>query len=248
MTRRTFLAAPLVAQGGTVVLLDAETGRVLNGTTAGVLARPGSTLKPFTLLTLLESGRRPGTLVCEGKVAVGDRRFDCTHPVISRTFGAEEALAYSCNSWFTRMALRLDAGALYRRLRGMGFGTEGEVEEVRSAEAVQMQAMGEAGIRVTPLELARAYRKLAVLRKEKELGPLFAGLEGAVRYGTAQAAAVRGVSVAGKTGTGDGAWFAGYAPAEDARVVVVVHLPQGRGGADAAPLAAEVLGTWFARN
>jgi len=58
---------------------------------------------------------------------------------------------------------------------------------------------------------------------------------------------VGGASVVGKTGTAEFAgiaqthgWFAGLAPAENPRVVIVVYLPSGR-GADAARVAADVL-------
>lgn len=72
--------------------------------------------------------------------------------------------------------------------------------------------------------------------------------------GTGSAAAVARFAVAGKTGTaqtmGDGgssrgldhAWFAGYAPVEDPRVVVVVLVERGgAGGKVAAPLARQIL-------
>ncbi len=70
-----------------------------------------------------------------------------------------------------------------------------------------------------------------------------------VTSGTGAAAAVEGVEVAGKTGTaerGDGtnlAWFIGFAPAADPRVVVAVVVEDtlSTGGAEAAPLAADVL-------
>lgn len=71
--------------------------------------------------------------------------------------------------------------------------------------------------------------------------------------GTGAAARV-GVSVAGKTGTAqivrdsdsargqDHAWFVGYAPFDDPRVVVVVLVERGgTGGRVAAPLAGNIL-------
>jgi peptidoglycan glycosyltransferase len=68
-----------------------------------------------------------------------------------------------------------------------------------------------------------------------------------VRSGTGTAAAVPGVQVAGKTGTADvegqkpHAWFAGFAPADDPQVVVVVLVENaGSGGSVAAPIAKQV--------
>jgi peptidoglycan glycosyltransferase len=76
-----------------------------------------------------------------------------------------------------------------------------------------------------------------------------------VNAGTATAAALEGIQVAGKTGTaekGDGsnlAWFIGFAPADDPRVAVAVVIEdtQATGGEAAAPLAAAVLKTALAQ-
>jgi penicillin-binding protein A len=70
-----------------------------------------------------------------------------------------------------------------------------------------------------------------------------------VNAGTATAAALEGIQVAGKTGTaekGDGtnlAWFIGFAPAEDPQIAiaVVIEDTQSTGGEAAAPLAAAVI-------
>jgi len=70
-----------------------------------------------------------------------------------------------------------------------------------------------------------------------------------VTAGTGTAAALEGIPVAGKTGTGekgDGtnvAWFIGFAPADDPRVAVAVALDgvSTTGGEAAAPIAAAVL-------
>lgn len=72
--------------------------------------------------------------------------------------------------------------------------------------------------------------------------------------GTGGAAQLPGIEVAGKTGTAqligrghatrapDHAWFAGYAPADDPQVVVVVLVERGgRGGQVAAPIAGAIL-------
>ena len=67
-----------------------------------------------------------------------------------------------------------------------------------------------------------------------------------MKYGTAHAAFVEGLSVAGKTGTatnlqelGPHGLFIGYAPSEHPDIAVVVYLTQGR-GLDAAAMAQQV--------
>jgi penicillin-binding protein 2 len=70
------------------------------------------------------------------------------------------------------------------------------------------------------------------------------GLRAVVEGGTGRAAAVPGLAIAGKTGSSENprgiphAWFAGYAPADNPALVVVVFIEHGwRGGVRAAPIA-----------
>lgn len=93
------------------------------------------------------------------------------------------------------------------------------------------------------------------------LGALRESLWSAVNEGgTGAGARVPDLAVAGKTGTAqlvrdsdsrrgqDHAWFAGYAPADDPRVVVVVLVERGgTGGRVAAPIAREILREIFRR-
>ena len=79
-------------------------------------------------------------------------------------------------------------------------------------------------------------------------------MEKVVSQGTGTAAAVKGVRVAGKTGTSSGAgglpnaWFIGYAPAEAPTIAVAVVVEAGgkagedaTGGGVAAPIARAVI-------
>jgi len=74
-------------------------------------------------------------------------------------------------------------------------------------------------------------------------------MESVVQSGTATAAQIPGVAVAGKTGTaerGDGtnnAWFISFAPADDPKVAiaVVIEHTTGQGGQVAAPIAKQVM-------
>lgn len=74
------------------------------------------------------------------------------------------------------------------------------------------------------------------------------GMVSAVQNGTARAAAVSGMQVAGKTGSAQNpqgqahAWFIGFAPSDQPRLAVAVILENaGSGGAAAAPVASQLL-------
>ncbi|HHY47338.1 MAG TPA: FtsW/RodA/SpoVE family cell cycle protein, partial [Firmicutes bacterium] len=74
----------------------------------------------------------------------------------------------------------------------------------------------------------------------------------AVNSGTARAAAIPGITVAGKTGTAENphgaphAWFIGFAPAYDPVIAVAVVVENGgSGGTVAAPVAREIMRYWI---
>lgn len=69
-----------------------------------------------------------------------------------------------------------------------------------------------------------------------------------VKNGTGKAAAIRGIEVAGKTGSAENphgqahAWFVGFAPAENPRIAIAVVVENaGSGGAVAGPIARDVM-------
>jgi len=191
--------------------------------------------------------------------------MDCTHSAAVTELDAEEALAYSCNSYFAQVSARLSAQELVRGLRQAGLnapsglvGDEavGRIDVPATQTELQLEALGDRGIEVTPLELLGAYRKLALQRRNgnsNELEPVFKGLEDSVAFGIARAASVEGMRIAGKTGTASSensahthGLFVGYAPAEKPEIVAVVYLAQGR-GLDAAGAAQPVF-TEFAHE
>lgn len=243
------------ALGGCALLMSVGSGRLLGvegeDTARRWVAPPGSTLKPLSLLALLDSKQlNPDeSFFCPGRLTLNGHSLNCSHPYVAIPMNASRTIAYSCNCAVAHFAMRFETGELSRYLRRAGLVN---VDAVTSGPASQLEALGESGIAVTALELLTAYRRLALRAADAQAAPIVEGLEGAVAFGTAQAARLDHISVAGKTGslvTGSGAhaaWFAGFAPSRKPEVAVVV-LVQGRsGGADAAPIAGGVLKNYFA--
>jgi cell division protein FtsI/penicillin-binding protein 2 len=251
---------------GAAVALDVETGEVLASYRMDVAARrlaaPGSAIKPFTLMALLDAGivKEETALFCPRTVRIGTHILDCSHPRSPETLDPVMALAYSCNHFFTAMSAGLSFDALPREFSRVGLNSvtskwptelPGVVDQPHSKQAMQLMSVGEEGIKVTPLALAEAYRSLArPLRNGQKTTPelrlVLKALQAVVNSGTGQAASSKNGQVAGKTGTfGGHAWFAGFAPAESPDIVVVVFLEQGTGGADAAPIAGRIFNAYF---
>ena len=225
------------------------------------VATPGSTLKPLILYFALASGRwdPQRRVACSRQMRIGGHQLNCSHPAVD-PMNAQQALTWSCNSYFAELAGTLSPQELRQALSARGLLaatglTRPEVvadfREPRTREQVQLAALGVEGIRVTLPELAEAYRSLAA---EMATHPdsvatktVSAGLMDSASFGMAGAASLGGVPVAGKTGTASAesggathGWFVGLAPAESPRVVIAVYLPAGR-GSDAALVAAKLL-------
>lgn len=251
-------------KSGAAAVLDVASGKLLASwnlkLAAQRLAAPGSTVKPFVLDELLRAGKiRPEQrLVCRRPLYISGRRMDCSHSPAITDLDASDAIAYSCNSYFASVATQLTPQELADVYRRAGFVSPtrlapsevaGRIMPAASTGELQLQALGDWGVEITPLELLWAYRNLALQKRDGQVGvsaPVFNGLEHSVQYGMAHPAQPTGITAAGKTGTAAGrgtaythAFFAGYAPADKPEIVVMVYLENGR-GADAAALAAPI--------
>lgn len=225
---------------------------------------PGSTMKPLSLLGLIETGRIQADeqYVCPGRLVLNGIHMDCSHPRTSLPMNATRAIAYSCNCAVAHFVERFRPGELARFATAMGLtgttgllpGAEasGQIDSTMEGPGLQLQALGEAGVRVTALDLTLAYRRMAMLVPDRNFAPVLEGLEGAVQFGTAQAAQLTKQSVAGKTGTvqtrrGEHlAWFAGFAPSRAPEIVATVLVPGRSGAGSAAPLARRIFEAYFA--
>ncbi len=257
------IASLMAGKPGTAVVLEVSTGSILAKWNLKVAAQrvttPGSVVKPFVLMELLQLGKVDPEqhLVCHRTLTIAGKRMTCTHSPAITNLDAADAIAYSCNSYFAQAAARLSLSELTEAFERAGFGARtglaedeavGRIVPALDLPQLQLQALGYWGVEVTPLELLAAYRNLALHKLKNDLPAttaVFAGLEHAVQYGMAHDALPSGITAAGKTGTAVGAtpqthgFFLGYAPADKPEIVLVVYLEHGRGG-DAAAMAAPI--------
>ena len=252
---------------GSALVLDAESGKLIAqhrlAAAAKRLAAPGSVIKPFVLSAMIEANIvQPATRrKCGRMLRINGRNLDCSHFDSGEALDPVSALGYSCNSYFVQMATQLNPHDFVRTLASFGLTSStglapsevtGSMAIPNNVAQLQLLALGEAGIRVTALEMGSAYRRLAAIKREGgaragQLALVFEGLSAAAQYGTARLARPSSVAVAGKTGTASvrmgtrsHAWFAGYAPAGRPEIVVVIFLETGSGGGDAAPIARQI--------
>ena len=248
-----------------IVIIDRASGMIVAShqlkAASRTLATPGSVLKPLLLYRSIDTRQWASSnrVACNRHLLIGKHMLACSHPE-APPFDAREALAWSCNSYFAAMACTLRPGQMKTLLEptrlleptGLAPGEAvAEFHEPSSLEEQQLAVLGLSDIRITPLELAVAYRWLAnEMAKHPQTAAtqtVAAGLTDSADFGIASGTGARGGSVAGKTGTAEGTqssrthgWFAGLAPAKDPQVVIVVYVPTGR-GADAARVAGEIV-------
>src|ERR1700728_3974168 len=91
------------ALGGCALLLNVGNGRMLvvegSETARRWVAAPGSTIKPLSLLALLETDKLGGAeeYYCPGRLVLEGHALDCSHPYIGQPMNVSRAIAYSCN-------------------------------------------------------------------------------------------------------------------------------------------------------
>ncbi len=111
------------------------------------------------------------------------------------------------------------------------------------------------GVMVQPSLVRRVTPRQRVFQlADADMSGVRAALAGVLERGTARSAQLEGVPIAGKTGTAqnppnpDHAWFVGYAPADDPKIVVAVFLEYGLHGDHAARVASKIIEAYLKRR
>jgi stage II sporulation protein D len=174
-------AAALENREGTIIVMDAQTGRVralVNSQLAYEQAlMPGSAIKPFTALAALRAELidENSRTVCPGRFTGLNFSLPCVHANHLPPFSPAQAIAYSCNYYFATAGQRLSRDQLVTTLREFDFGQATgiaaeeqngvlrpcEIGNTAQADCRERAAVGESDhIQVTPIQLLTAYSAL----------------------------------------------------------------------------------------
>ncbi len=302
------------AKGGSVVVMNPKNGDILAMTSwpsfnpnnfthykprqwrnraITDIFEPGSTMKPFTIATAIDSKKWQANsrVFCEnGSFRVADYTIHDDHS--EGWLNLTGIIAKSSNIGAAKIALNVGSEQLGNHLASLGFGRRTGIGLGGESAGILLPpkkwgvvetaniAFGQ-GIATTPLQLATAFSVLAnhgvkltprlVLSDKKNLGKQIFSTKTSQAVtqmliaatgsnGTGKRAVPAGYHVAGKTGTAQKAnnqgsyakdkftaVFAGFVPAEDPEVVIVVVIDEPKksiyGGTVAAPVFRNIAAT-----
>jgi hypothetical protein len=259
----------LGSRAGTVVVMEAQTGKVLTIVNQDWAVR--NSYRPCSTIKLVT-----------GVAGITENLIDEKGDIRNSNFRMElnDALAFSNNAYFQRVGQGLGPKRMYSYGRFLGLGEptglnmEGEVggrlpdtntspriyshgddTEVTPVQlAVMVSALSNGGKVVVPqvartqFEKAnfRGYLRQQVPLPQSKFEGVLPGMVGAAEYGTARRGVDASLGIAGKTGSciGKGSWlglFASVAPVESPKyAVVVITRGHGERGKYAAAVAGKV--------
>jgi hypothetical protein len=258
----------LGSRAGTVVVMDAKSGRIVTMVNQDWAIKEG--FKPCSTIKLVT-----------GVAGISEKLIDPDGNITGDTMKLElnDALAYSNNAYFQRVGVKMGNEKMIEYARRLGLGQKTGINapgefagklpygnknpriyshaddfEVTPLQlAVMVTAISNGGQRITPQIRRSRVERTAISQSREEvavpnadLRGVLPGMIGAAEYGTARRGVDASWGVAGKTGSciGRGSWvglFTSVAPVEDPEyAVVVITRGQNERGKYAAAIAGEI--------
>lgn len=243
----------LAGRAGAIVVLDVRSGETLANVFSGMADLPyppGSTSKVVTAHAGLQTGaiHSETTWTCRNAMRIGGKTFHCTVPGGHGPLKLDEAISLSCNIWFYQAARKTGKAAIYRSWKQLGAQP---VIDPNWNGPVERLGVGQEGIRVSVMDMAKAARTLA-LKKDSPSSPcrdISRGMRLVATAGTAKSLGAAGFDVAGKTGSPAHVldpekrhgWFMGYFPASRPEIAFAVFCLEGSSFESAVPVTQSLL-------
>ena len=156
---------------GAIIVMDPQTGRIRAIVNPELAFREnfpvGSAIKPFTALAALRSGLidEDSRTLCHEKYSHHAFQTTCSHPRDLPPLNPTEAIAYSCNYYFSTLGEHLKEESFTSTLSEFGFGRKSGVNaggeiigELRRSDWRPQNAIGEGNyLQATPIQVINAY-------------------------------------------------------------------------------------------
>lgn len=266
--RRAAISA-LGTRAGTVVVMEAKTGRIVTMINHDWAIRDG--FKPCSTIKLVTgvAGLNESLINVDGQILGDTMKLDLN-----------DALAYSNNAYFQRVGVKMGTDKMIEYAKMLGLGQKTGINAAGESSgklpygnsnpriyshaddfevtplqlAVMVSALTNGGHRVVPY-FSRTRVENAAMRTRysgdidlpaAKYQGVIPGMKGAAEYGTARRGVDAEMGVAGKTGSciGKGTWvglFASVAPVNDPKyAVVVITRGQNERGRYAAAIAGKI--------
>lgn len=208
---------------------------------------PGSTMKLITAEAAFRAGVNPA-YHCKGRHRFQGRTEFCWTPKGHGKLHLPEALAHSCNLYFSELGQKLGLDRLVQTLSQYPFADLGHLKS--SPINLRAFAIGEdPSFKVTPRQMAQFWRNYLKKLEQPQMQGIRQGLLRAATEGTAHQS---GSDLLAKTGTADSlvqafpthGWFLGAYPAANPRRGLLIFMKNAHGYREPAALAGEIIAIW----
>ncbi len=166
---RAMVSFPRFNQNDIAPFLNDENSPFINRSISAYSV--GSVFKYVVAMAAIEDGEENFESYCAGSLKTGGTTFSCSDSVAHGKITLSKAFAYSCNTYFIRLALRLGREKILKTAENLGFGKsfsltagvypdKGKLpssEEITTDGALANISFGQGGLLATPLQIASCY-------------------------------------------------------------------------------------------
>ncbi len=166
---RAMVSFPRFNQNNVALSLNDENSPFMNRAVSAYSV--GSVFKYVVAMAAIEANEENFESYCTGSLKIGRTTFACSNSVAHGSVNLSKAFAYSCNTYFIRLALKIGRDRILKTAENLGFGkgfslAEGinpdkgklpSTEEITTDGALANISFGQGNLLATPLQIASCY-------------------------------------------------------------------------------------------
>lgn len=160
------VSTPIFKQDAVETYLEAENSPLVNKAFASYDA--GSVFKLAVAAAAIENGFENFTYCCNGSIEIGDKVIKCSSTAGHGNVNLEQAISYSCNTYFVALSQELGYRAIINKAKMLGFGGRIELgdgfytgsgnlpdeEELKRPAGLANFSFGQGSLMANPVQVA----------------------------------------------------------------------------------------------